>query len=281
MEDIIIDCSGGLGNRLGSLVSGLEVAKLTNKTPVINWRPHNTCDCEFQDLFDSDFKISTTLTRDLLDEKYTVVSHQKALYGYTSVEPQDKTAVGKIKESTKPVVYMHDEIPNYLSTEKTILNLYKFLPTKTICNRVNNFINTNNINKNVTGIHIRKTDLNLVNEESYIPMVRDTNDRYFICSDSKSAEEKFFQYPNAITKNKSAYVEKLVDDKWRPKQFHDVNGDPGKYNVNRSKESVIEAYEDLLILSHTNLLRTSRKSSFLKFAFYYSYLPKSVCKETR
>lgn len=269
MSRIMIECRGGLGNRLGSLVSGLQVAKQCNLVPMINWTQHNTCDCPFEDLFQTNLDVFSILNHDL--DLYTTVSHQ----GATDI-PHNKRTISSILQSSKPIYYYNDEIPKYLDPTITTKNLLQFKPTKQILNNVRNFVETNSIDETTTGLHIRKTDLNLVNEDSWIPVVeKNHKQRFFVCSDSKDAEEKFSRYPNVIIKPKTSYVEKFLDDKWKTK-FIDADGNQARYNVNRSRDSVIQALEDLLILSHTTIERTSRKSSFLRFAFFYKNLLKEI-----
>ena len=51
MNKIEISCDAGLGNRLGSIVSGLEVARICNLEPIICWRHSHSCYAKFSDLF--------------------------------------------------------------------------------------------------------------------------------------------------------------------------------------------------------------------------------------
>ncbi len=269
MNRILIECRGGLGNRLGSLVSGLEVSKQCGLVPYINWTKHNTCDCAFEDLFETNIEVFSILKHDL--NRYSVVSHQS-----TPNIPHNKRTLSNIRQSAKPIFYEHDEIPKYLEPLLTIRNLLRVLPKKEIRTNVKDFVQEHNIDDSVKGLHIRKTDLNLVNEDSWLPVVKENpNQKFFVCSDSKTAEEKFAKFPNVITKSKTSYVEKYIDDTWKT-SFTDADGNPARYNVNRSRDSVIQALEDLLILSHTTIERTSRKSSFLRFAFFYKSLLKEM-----
>lgn len=273
MNSILIECRGGLGNRLGSLVSGLQVAKQCNLHPIINWPRHNTCDCDFLDLFETNLEVTSVLNHNL--NLYSVVSHHEEHKGKIDI-PHNKQTIPSINSSTKPIFYFHDEIPKYLDTTITIKNLLQFLPKNQIRKNVKQFVETHNINDSTKGLHIRKTDLDLVNEDNWIPVVQNTpNQQFFVCSDSKSAEDKFAKFSNVIVKSKTSYVEKLIDDKWKT-SFIDPEGKPARYNVNRSRDSVIQALEDLLILSHTSIERTNRHSSFLRFAFFYKRLLKGI-----
>jgi hypothetical protein len=91
---------------------------------------------------------------------------------------------------------------------------------------------------------------------------------FFICSDSLETEKKFDILNNVIIYPKNSYVTKLVDGSWNDLTI-DNEGRQMKFNVNRSRESVIEGFIDLLILSKTNIVVNSH-SSFLKFAKLYN-----------
>ena len=139
-----------------------------------------------------------------------------------------------------------------------------------IKNKVDEFCIKNNIDKNVLGIHFRKTDFQTFLDEdktfAYMSMNPQTN--FFICSDSLETEKKFDILNNVIIYPKNSYVTKLVDGSWNDLTI-DNEGRQMKFNVNRSRESVIEGFIDLLILSKTNIVVNSH-SSFLKFAKLYN-----------
>ena len=77
---------------------------------------------------------------------------------------------------------------------------------------------------------------------------------------------------NIITLEKYHYTKKSVEGTWR-ESVADVDGRVFPYNVNRTPETVIEGFLDMLILSRTNIL-TDSLSSFLFFAKIYSKLDK-------
>ena len=79
---------------------------------------------------------------------------------------------------------------------------------------------------------------------------------------------KFNQLENTVVFPKTQYVEKLKDGGWNDLTT-DNEGRVFNFNVNRPKQSVIEAFIDLLLLSRTQILVNS-VSSFLNFAKLYS-----------
>ena len=232
MNKIEIRCGGGLGNRLSTIIGGLEIAKICRLQPIISWCPSHSCFAKFSDLFD------------------------------TSIEVEDD-------DTDLPILYSIPLIPEYLDLTSTIQNLLQLRPKKEIIGNVSNFVSQNNIDSNVIGIHIRKTDYN-INESTWINLVSSNpSKRFFICSDCQETESKFKSFPNTIILPKTEYVTKRFSDQpWRMKDFLH-KGKSYNFNVSRSSRSVIEALHDLLILSHTDIQTTTEYSTFLHLAKYY------------
>ena len=232
MNKIEIRCGGGLGNRLSTIIGGLEIAKICRLQPIISWCPSHSCFAKFSDLFD------------------------------TSIEVEDD-------DTDLPILYSIPLIPEYLDLTSTIQNLLQLRPKKEIIGNVSNFVSQNNIDSNVIGIHIRKTDYN-INESTWINLVSSNpSKRFFICSDCQKTESKFKSFPNTIILPKTEYVTKRFSDQpWRMKDFLH-KGKSYNFNVSRSSRSVIEALHDLLILSHTDIQTTTEYSFFLHLAKYY------------
>ena len=239
MDKIEIRCGGGIGNRLSTVIGGLEIAKICNLQPIINWCPAHSCFAKFYDLFDS------------------------------SIEVEDD-------DINLPILYSISDIPEYLDLTSVIQNLLQLRPKKKIIDNVSNFVSQNNINSNVIGIHIRKTDCD-TNEGTWIDLVSSNpNKRFFICSDSQETENKFATFSNTIILPKNEYVTKRFSDQpWRMKDFT-YKGHPYEFNVSRSTGSIIEALQDLLILSHTDIQTTSEYSSFLHLAKYYNTILEKI-----
>ena len=232
MNKIEIRCGGGLGNRLSTIIGGLEIAKICRLQPIISWCPSHSCFAKFSDLFD------------------------------TSIDVEDD-------DTNLPILYSIPLIPEYLDLTSTIQNLLQLRPKKEIIGNVSNFVSQNNIDSNVIGIHIRKTDYN-INESTWINLVSSNpSKRFFICSDCQETESKFKSFPNTIILPKTEYVTKRFSDQpWRMKGFLH-KGKSYNFNVSRSSRSVIEALHDLLILSHTDIQTTTEYSTFLHLAKYY------------
>lgn len=275
MPEVVICCDGGLGNRLNGLLGGLTIANLTGFSPIIVWPNNNWCDCLFFDLFENkNLKIRNTPIPEIFFEyknnSFLVHENQSNIYSlnFLSHEANSLNAIRKIKDS---LVYYHNKIPTYFNQSDIIRSLKELKIKSDILQTAITFIQSNNVNKNVKGLHIRKTDnKKQVDENVVFDNVKNSkNIRYFVCSDDQSVENKFNQLNNVIVFPKTNYVEKLVEGTWNT-PITDNAGRTFNFNVNRSKDSIIEAYKDILILSRCNLDKVKNKSTFFEIAKLYS-----------
>jgi hypothetical protein len=160
-------------------------------------------------------------------------------------------------------VYNSALLPSYISQDSIKDILLGLVVSSDIIDKANSFIEKNGIDKNVTGLHVRKidppemrTNRFFIPTDFYLQIVKNNPDKkYFICSDSKEIEDSFKTYPNVLLYSKDTYP---------------------TYNSNsdityRSFLSVVEAFVDILILSRTTIFNTSiQMSSFCQVANYYS-----------
>ena len=236
-ENIEIKSGGGLGNRLINLIGGLEKAELGNLEPIISWVPTHACRARFSDLFDT----SLTIKEEILKLP--------------------------IKYSNK------SKIPEDFDITRTVNHLLKLKPKREIIDKVSGFVDRHNIDSNVIGLHIRKTDFFEDTDVNFWidAIMSNPSKRYFVCSDSKEEENKFRVFPNVIVLPKTEYVKKRWKDyPWIIDNYDDNRYYQGQqFNVLRSSKSVKEALCDLLILSHTDIKDTNKYSTFLHLAKYY------------
>ena len=273
-RSIHILCDGGLGNRLSGLVGGLIVARQYGLIPVIAWPENNWCGAGFHDLFDS---VGGTVTNhnvfqvfehnlDCIFIMHENQTHFKPARCYRHSPDSIQQAVAQ----TGDLVYYHNKIPAYFSQDQVVQELEQLNISKHVANCVQEFCQSNHIDNTVAGLHLRKTENFNLNEESLYQQVLATPaQRYFVCSDDQGTQERFAQLPNVCARPKTNYVEKLVPGDWY-ESTTDTDGRQTKYNINRNKQSVIEAFVDMLILSRT-WIRPTVKSSFLNFARYFAH----------
>ena len=278
MKKLYILCDHGLGNRLGSLVGGLKTAELLNYQPIICWPINNWCQAEFHELFRSSIELESNEFATMLVNQI----HDSGLpFFFISQFTEDTisknyfenslSAVEEIRKLNSDALFSCAKLPkSYVRNPEDISKYLKSLGiAESIRSAVEKFVIENKIDKTVRGVHIRKTDSKNHIDENIVfeNMKNSPQQRYFICSDDKSIEDKFVTLSNVIIFPKSTYVEKLQDGHWRD----NVTDDAGRnivFNMNRPKQAMIEAFVDMLILSKTKIDRMS-KSTFRGMAERY------------
>jgi hypothetical protein len=273
MRKITIFCDGGLGNRFGVLIGGLITADVLNMEPVICWPENTWCGCSFEDLFDTNIEVIKNDINELfsnnLDKTFLIHENQTNLK-LNKVFSHSENSLDTIRGLSEDVIYYHNQIPHYFGLSKVVNKLGSLKIQPEILDKVKSFSKDYGIDRTTNGIHFRKTDVpNQLDEDKiYQHIVQNVNSKFYICSDDKDTEMKFNLLQNTVVFPKTQYVEKLKDGGWNDLTT-DNEGRVFNFNVNRPKQSVIEAFVDLLILSRTQILVNS-VSSFLNFAKLYS-----------
>jgi len=269
---IFVFCDGGLGNRLNSLIGGLVVAESYNLIPVICWPENNWCGCSFDDLFDNKFNVVKDDVFYFFKEEsnnlfLSITDNNIKLKNY--LEPNEQ-GFESIKNTNIDVVYYHNKIPKSLNQEKVFKFSRQLQVKSSIAKKATEFVKENSINKNTKGLHIRKTDFpnQLDSDMLFQNVSKDINTKYFVCSDDKETEDQFSKLRNVCVFEKTSYVQKLNDGEWR-QPTKDTVGRIFDFNIDRPKQSVIEAFVDMLILSKTTI-SVKNKSTFLSWAHMYS-----------
>jgi hypothetical protein len=280
MKKLYILCDHGLGNRLGSLVGGLKTAELLNYQPIVCWPINNWCQAEFHELFRSAIELesnefSTMLVNQIHDSGLPFFFISQIIEGTISKNyfENSLSAVEEIRKFESDALFSCAKLPkSYVSKEDISKYLKSLGISKSIGRAVEKFATENSIDKTVIGVHIRKTDsVNQIDENIVFENMKNSpQQRYFICSDDKSIEDKFITLRNVIIFPKSTYVEKLQDGQWRD-NVTDAAGRKIIFNMNRPKQAIVEAFVDMLILSKTRIDRMS-KSTFRGMAERYSGL---------
>jgi hypothetical protein len=280
MNKLYILCDHGLGNRLGSLVGGLKTAELLNYQPVVCWPVNNWCQAEFYDLFRNSITLesnefSTMIVNQIHDSGlpfFFISKFTNNLINKNFFE-NSLPAVEEIRKLNSDAVFSCAKLPKSYVLKEDASKYLKFLGiSKSVSTAVNKFTVENYIDRNVIGIHIRKTDsANQIDENTVFENIKNSpQQRYFICSDDKTIEDKFRTLSNVVIFPKSTYVEKLQDGQWRD-NVKDDNGRNIIFNMNRPKQAIIEAFIDMLILSKTTINRQS-KSTFCSMAERFSII---------
>ena len=289
---------GGMGNKFGCLFYAIQLSKETGKELVINTVKNNGGDISFYDLFSKKNNYKEYLnTFTELDEVMSadvpflihkghfnfdrqIISHRSLPHKEIINHINSYDVCGYLDDASShaPELWEHSQ-GNEESNESMVIQTAKELIIKEdILEKVTTFCSNNNINKDVAGVHIRATDWPWKDQtikDSYETIQNLTNDnpdiKIFVCCDEKEVEDDLIsQLPNnIITFEKNSYVKKFQEGDWRAKT-KDVDGRVFDYNVLRDKESVIEAFIDMLILSRTDIKYGHWASSFNYFAKVYS-----------
>lgn len=270
MKKLIILCDGGLGNRLGSLIGGLLVSDELNRTPVVCWPKNTWCGASFNDLFDTDLELLELNINDLFEKykqnKFLIHENQTKINISYQIPIVENIKNFKIFED-EYVIYYNSLIPNFYNQDLIINKLKSLKIKESIKTKIKDICVNNNIDKNTLGIHFRKTDFKIFLDENKVENFISTNKntKFFICSDDKNTEIKFSKYENVFINEKTHYAEKLnVDIGWND-NIIDNEGRIFDFNIKRSKESVLEGFIDMLILSKTTII-TESISTFLNFS---------------
>lgn len=273
MRSIHIYCDGGFGNRFNGLISGLAIAEEAHLAPVIVWPSNNWCRARFNEIYSAqmvvlDRELATYVPDKLSFQFLWTEDHLGMGVDFRSpLQLESMEAVKSYLASSENDVFYHSPlIPGFIdpaTIQRLIRNLH-FL--QEIQSRADAFIHDNDLNV-FFGIQIRKTDFgaNGADEQNLFDLISGCPDkRFFVCSDDADVEKRFKQLRNVAIYPKRAHVEKLVDGGWN-QHTADCSGRIYACNINRNAQSVIDAIVDLLILSRSQVVRTSN-STFLNTA---------------
>ena len=267
-------CDGGFGNRFNTLVSGLLLAKAARLTPIVVWPRNNWCGASFAELLTNDFKV---IERELLhyapdkelfhffmteDHLGLGVPNRSPLQAQTLAE-----AVDYLNADPRDVYYHSPLIPPFLNPDEVVRQVRELKINAEIEAQADRFISDQGLDE-FFGVQIRKTDFgsNGADDGNLFELVRNAaHKKFFVCSDDKDVEQRFGALPNVAIYPKRAHVEKLIDDGGWNSVTTDHSGRAYACNVNRSAISVVDAVVDLLILSRSDVVKTSN-STFLQTA---------------
>jgi hypothetical protein len=238
---IRIYCDGGMANRFGSLVSGLIAAEQYGWNPVVVWPENMGCGAALSDLF---VNLPFDCFESVEPVDWPFVTHWpwegRALFNVTDLP----SLVGKNIE------FNEDKL--IFSKKRAIEILNKLTIHPEILDNACKFIREFNVNQSVFGLHVRGTDWadtdTLLGDARN--RVKNKNQRFFVCSDEHNIEKEFNKFNHVCSLSKKHYA---------------TNCDN---MVCRSKESVVEAFADMLILSRTTVIVNG--SSFNNWARIYS-----------
>jgi glycosyltransferase involved in cell wall biosynthesis len=273
-REIHLYCDGGFGNRFNTLVSGLLLAKAAGLKPIVVWPRNNWCGASFAELLANDFEV---IERELIDyapdkERFHFfmtedhlglgVSNRSPLQAQTLAE-----AVDFLNADRRDVYYHSPLIPPFLNPDEVVQQVRELKINAEIEAQADRFVSDQGLDE-FFGVQIRKTDFgsNGADDSNLFELIRNAaHKKFFVCSDDKDVEQRFGALPNVAIYAKRAHVEKLIVDGGWNSVTSDHSGRAYACNVNRSAISVVDAVVDLLILSRSEVVKTSN-STFLQTA---------------
>jgi hypothetical protein len=279
MKNLYIHCDGGFGNRFNSLIVGLLISEVGNYNPIISWPSTNVCRAKYFEIFeDSKINNSDRLEEYIksIDDLEFVMHEDQLSWGISYTHPNSFISIDDVvnlynKSSKSKLFYFNNLIPDFAKSSKLLSKVLTRIKFKQeFINEVEEFIEK--IGSPFIGVHLRATDFSSNDridfKTIYEFILNNDHLKFFVCSDSKDLENKFSKLENVIVKEKKNYVEKIEDTyDWRGSRgfIQDEYGKNLSFNVERSNDSVKEAIIDLLILSKSDILKTSN-STFLETA---------------
>lgn len=271
-KNVYIYCDGGFGNRFNSLVSGLSLAKVLDREPVILWPENNWCRASFLSLFDVNLHVSDQSIQQLLAQNHTVnILHDNQFGAGIEWQSPESIDISQLRNTGCHLLYYSSLIPSWVNPQDLRKEIVPALRFKAeLYEGANRQIELHLPSTSTFfGVHLRKTDFGNSNQAdvSALATIRSRpNDWFFVCSDDADTETRFSTEPNVFVHKKRSYVEKLVPGDWN-NWITDSNNQPWPFNVDRSSDSVKQALVDLLILSKSQLVPTNLHSTFLKTAY--------------
>jgi len=255
MKTLNIYCDGGFGNRYGTLLGGLVIARHHKMHPVINWRGTSACRLTFNEIFVNDLTVIDKPLADFSDS--ILIMHEDFIRG------KENHNINSFKNLySLPIgdcgsyVYNNNWIPEWIDEEEIIEVGRELVFTDKIKNFCDQYCKKHNISPFTIGVHLRATDFNTYTPSfntEYKWIEEQPERSFFVLSDDPNIENKFKKLDNVTVRKKEHYVEK------------GNSGSGWCGNVERTSESVMDALIDLTILSKTNIMVNS-PSSFLKTA---------------
>jgi hypothetical protein len=246
-KNIISICSNGLSNRIISLINTKYWANHLALPYTFYWGQDTNCFCNVSDIFNIDSQNNNLVAtiQKTIDEKQI---------------PSDIYDIDSSSFNIKAfdTIFLNTwSIPKYIEEQQRLILLSSFSIREDILKCAKEFISNNIKNKSVKGILLRGTDGHKwgieTNNDFYFKMIEKSKDSFFITSDDEEQYKRFKALQNVTVYPTTAFP------------IYNTNTDV----VYRSKQSVIEGFINMLILSRTDIINATG-SSFQKLAQLYS-----------
>jgi len=192
MENIILPVLfAGVGNKLGSLFSGLVLSRRLNKKLLILNVNSNVGNLDLNSIFEFNYPIKNFTSfkeiDDIIDLSFPIFTTKSFDFKRKCIPYE---SFDNLKSPDSFLYLCHkamDMSPNNLNI---FLNTFKI--KSDITSKINEFANAHGLNKNVYGLHIRASDFpernnNIERARKFIEL--NQNKKILICTDEKQVEE--------------------------------------------------------------------------------------------
>jgi hypothetical protein len=238
---------------------------MLNKKLIVCWPVNNECGISFHDLFDTEVEEIKVAQLNPPNDYFQFGEIMPHIQDY----PQFKGTPVLLDATTETEQFVRTlkDIDIYFSSWRHIDSLYSFDEFFKHFQFKKEFIDKANIFRDVTTtVHVRCTDVPTTSIESK-DYIRKLGTKIFVCSDELRWEvEACSYYPDSVSRRDKVYPEKR--DNTLPYLVRRY-----EFNVQRSKEVVIDAVIDMLIMSRTRYIFGNIYSTLAHFAhllFRYS-----------
>jgi hypothetical protein len=259
MARLIWYASGGIGNRVPSMLSVYLWSRHLNREFFVVWPRGSDCEVDFAELFEWGGDRLNFVDANYIDafDDLAVCTDKR---GSDVVENRRKTGTQFFRLADLPTL-RHESI--VVIADQPVLMGFGDLrgamghlrPSGQVRNAITRF--PGRVDARWLGIHYRATDHRLgYPYREWILRILGRLKPIFVCSDDHEIEVRACRLPNVFALPKQSYPSKLD-----PTQDWNFG-----WNVFRSRQSLIEATADLYLLASCGTLLGTEKSSFFKFA---------------
>ena len=264
MKKLIIYCTGGLGNRMFPVSSGLVLAEQSQRELCLYWPKDRICSMGFEELYDNNIRVVDEDFLNNLDDTQTEchakyhasVVNDHSIYGRNFLN--NKLSQGGVMVGS--IVDVFSDVENILVCDNNFLNGTDRNRVKDF-NFKSNFIDKSNkishelgINTSIMGVHARGTDftpdINFYQTSINNLLNDNPKQKIFVCSDDRNLESGLFtMFPNnLIFRSKENYTIRVSD------------------GIDIDSSTLEDSIIDLLLLSKTNFKIYNPLSTFGLYA---------------
>ncbi|WP_372737911.1 galactosyltransferase-related protein [Neptunomonas sp.] len=267
-DKIYIDAQHGLGNRLRAMASAAAIAKATDRELVVVWEPDHHCDCRLSDLYDYKGAV--------IEEAFTAEAKAKQLtvFNYMEIEDGAEKDAPIIITSGKDVyarsAYVLNSDHSHWDKENNFLR--RLTPTKQVLDLISPFEVNNRI-----AVHVRMEAGKGLDHNTYDSIenwTQDGHDQLHFWREKSHYSHFIKKIDQLMLDDPSLKLFLATDLPETYKAFEEYYGSKLAYLnrsvYDRSKEQIIYALADAMLLSGCNRLLGSTWSSFSEIAIRLS-----------